>query len=285
MSKNLLTVMMMFTALCYLSSCRIFKKGSRKKVKADTTAVINIPDTTVFVATPLPTPAINPEKQQLIATLMPLWDKQIDFKTFTGKAKMHYEGKGEKHEFTAIIRMKKDQGIWVSVTALGGIVQVARVLVTPDSFKLINYLNKEYMVMSVSEAGRVLPAAVDFQVLQNLIIGNVLKHSGIPSDATEFGGSQMLEMQEADYIQQVTYNKADNTMRSLQVKSVAPGGFEGLIQYGGYGQVEGRTFPANRSVRIVNEGEQHLVDMDYNNASFDKDIDLPFSIPKGYDRK
>lgn len=285
MSSKLVCVVLIAIFFTSLSSCSIFRRSARKTIPVDTTLVAAPPLDTSKTNTEASLSNINIEKQNLIAALTPLWNKQIQFNTFSGKAKCHYEGKGDKQEFTANIRIKKDSIIWVSVTALGGIVQVARIYITTDTVKLINYLQKEITIMPLSEAGKILPAPADFSVLQNLIVGNVLRQSGAPNDATDFGGTLSLQVEENNFIQQVTYNKSDSTMRSLQMRTTVANGPIGVIQYGNYEKTDDQKIPMSRAVNVINAGEQYYLDMNFTKIDLNQPLDFPFSIPRGYNNK
>ena len=289
MNKSVVIVLAMLLA----ASCNVLKKKpSRKNVTVDTTAVaVTVTDT----ATPLvvleetaieppieETPAISPEKQELINSLLPLWNRRLDYKTFKGKAKMHYEGSGMKHDFTANFRMAKDSVIWVHITGGMGLVNVARVFITPDSFMLVNYLDKSVMRLSAAEAREQLPAAVDFNLLQNLVIGEALSNEGQPTDVTDFGGTWSLDIANPEGKMQVNYNKADSTMRTQQVLSTVAGGLAAMIQYGNYDKINNRSFAISRAINVQSRGEQHYMDMTFNNASFDEMVDFPLSIPADY---
>lgn len=278
MSSKIFSAVCVILFIAAFSSCRGSKKATRKKNVADST--ITVKKDTVIMSNP-----INNEKGILIAALKPLWAKEIHYADFSGKAKCHYEGKGNKQDFTANIRMKEGKEIWVSVTALGGIVQVARILITPDSFKLVNYLENSYMLMPLSEAKKVLPVPMDFTILQNLIVGNVLKKEGQFTDATDFGGSLSLQVDGADFIQQATYNKIDSTLRSLQMRSVGNNNTTGMIQYGNYEKRSNQTISMSRAININNNGEQYFLEMNFTNIDLDRVVDMPFSIPSKYERK
>lgn len=278
MSRKIFSVVCLMIVVVAMASCRGGKKATRKKIVVDSTAVTQRD----ILST---TNGINPEKAKLINALKPLWAKEIHYADFSGKAKCRYDGKGNKQEFTANIRMKEGKVIWVSVTALGGIVQVARILITPDSFKLVNYLENSYMLMPLSDAKKVLPIPVDFSILQNLIIGNVLKKDGEFKDATDFGGSLSVQVEDSELAQQATYNKTDSTLRSLQMIAKNSAGSSGIIQYGNYEQRSGFAFPMSRSVNVNNNGEQYFLEMNFVNADLDRAVEYPFSIPKNYERK
>jgi hypothetical protein len=264
-----------------LSSCTIFRKGSRKSGSSDSSAVVN-PVDQARIDSANNSKNLDEARRAYVASFAPVLNKQLQFTTFSGKAKMHYEGKGQKQEFTSHIRIIKDKVIWVSVTALGGIVQVARIYVTPDTFKLLNYLEMEVTIMPLAEAKKVLPAPVDFSILQNLIVGNVLRTGGTLTDATDLGGVLSLQVEEPDVVEQITYSKADTTIKSLQLRSTGANLMTGLIQFMNYEMVSNRKFAMNRDVLVINDGDQYKLDMNFNNPVFDLPVDVPFSIPKNY---
>lgn len=283
MNKRIAVVMagLMVTGMG-MSSCRLLKSGH--KAKRRKVEVINTPPAagdSALVHNDTAASA-NPEKERLLADLAPLWQGRINYTTFSGKAKMTYEGKGQSNDFTANFRMRKDSVIWVSISALGGVVNVAKALVTPDSIKAVNYLQKEVYLMKLSDAGKVLPAAIDFATLQDFIVGNALMSSGQPTDATDFGGTWTVQMADTAYIQQLAFNKADSTMRTGQLRSLKENGPAIIINYGNYSNAAGRRFADSRAINILNNGEQSYLDMNFSNVNFDQQLEYPFSVPSKY---
>lgn len=248
-------------------------------------------DTTKIAQTPLPpvvdTNAIKAAaKAKDISAYAPFWNHSFSYSTFSGKAKMFYQGKGDKQEFTANFRIKKDSVIWIAVTALGGVVQVARVYITPDSFFLVNYLQKEVYKMPLADAAKVLPAPVDFKVLQNMILGEPLRKSGDILDATAANDTVSLLINDQTYIQRVGYGKADSNLYSYHMNMQDPNGPQGNIQLGNYDVADGRRFSTFRSIVINNAGDIYYLDMNFTNYNFDQQpLELPFSIPSKYTLK
>lgn len=263
-----------FILLINLPACKVGKKPTHRKATVDSAAMARTRDSLKAVE-------LTKEKEQLIANLTPLWSRQIAFNTFNAKVKAHYEGPDQKHDFTANIHIQKDKAIWANVTALG-MVNVARILITPDSFKMINYLENKATVMSIKDAQGQLPVPVDFQVLQNMILGNVLKKSGTITDATDFGGTFNLNTADDDYVQQYAYNKVDSTIRSAQIMSKKEANAHGVMQMGNYEMATGRKFSTSRSLNMMEGGKMHILDMNFNKVDFDQPVDFPFTIPKKY---
>ena len=68
----------------------------------------------------------------------------MDFNTLALKGKADLDINGEQNNVNMNIRIQKDKKIWVIITAAGGIVEVARAMITPDSLLLLNKLQKTY---------------------------------------------------------------------------------------------------------------------------------------------
>lgn len=281
MQGRLLIVLM----LVLLSSCQITKKQVRKPLVRPNRFAIkerygaNTVDTVFRIAPPK---VPGKDRTNNLANLIPLWDREIKYTTFSGKAKMHYASGGEKQDFTAHIRIKRDSVIWISVTAgPGGVVNVARLLVTSDSIILVNHLQKDVHKMHIRDANKLMPAPVDFTTMQNFIIGNILNKSVAPADAADFGSTWSMQVNGPEMTQQIAFNKTDSSMRTLQLHT-KDDMVKGMIQYSSYEMKDNRKFATGRVITISNAGEPYYLDMDFNKAEFDKELDFPFSIPKNY---
>ena len=96
----------------------------------------------------------------------------IDCRTFSAKLKVHYESSdGKDYEFNAFIRLQKDKIIWISINALLGF-EAFRAVITPDSVKVLNKLDKVYQLRSVGYLQNISHLPFDFHTLQSIVLGN-----------------------------------------------------------------------------------------------------------------
>src|SRR5688572_5828609 len=114
------------------SSCRSTKTIQTAIAKKDTTVVV---------------PVVDHRAADSMLFIKKVWDtirkNTIDFQTFSAKIKVDFEGSdGKKNPpFNAFVRLKKDSILWVNINAALGF-DAFRVLITPDSVKVINKLNR-----------------------------------------------------------------------------------------------------------------------------------------------
>ena len=142
-----------------LASCR-----SQKKIQK----VIAPKDSAVII--------INEPKIDTVALVKTAIDRMnsyhINFNTFSAKIKVDYENsKGRQPDFTANVRMKKNEVIWLSLTGTLGI-EGFRVMITKDSVHIMDKLSNTYTVRPLSYLQEISNIPFDFSTLQDLIIGN-----------------------------------------------------------------------------------------------------------------
>jgi hypothetical protein len=95
----------------------------------------------------------------------------------SAKARITFSSPEETRHFTSYLRLQKDSLIWMNFKKTS--IEAARLLITPDSFYLINRLDNEYMVKSLDFLVKRLALPLfetnglsPFQALQSILLGN-----------------------------------------------------------------------------------------------------------------
>ena len=293
MSRILVTCTLILCSML-AGSCSFHRRVAGKharKVEIDTTAKksIAVVSDTVAKATVIKDttatslPSADSSKFWL-ARLTPIWESRLSYNTFSGKAKVHYEAKDNSQEFTANFRLKRDSVIWVTITAMGGMVQAARLMVTPDSLFMINYIDKEVIVVPLTEIAKVLPAKIDFYSLQNLIVGDPLRNGRITKVGV-YNGLWSLDVADTSYLQHISYQAQDSTMMQGQIRTADPGGPRAMMDYGEYELFDGRKVATKRVINVQNGDDIFSLDIKFTTAAFDELLDFPFNLPRSYSRR
>jgi hypothetical protein len=262
-------------AVAVLASCR-----STRKIQT----AIGKKDTVVSPAT-LPELPLKEDTLQLIRnTMMKLDSNRIDYKTFSAKVKVEYKGRdGKNEDVNANIRMYKDSAIWINVNALLGI-DVMRVLITKDSVKLLDKLNKTYTARSVDYLQEVSSLPLDLETVQDLLIGNALfVDSNIVSYSLKNDKVSMLSLGKW-FKNLITLRAHDNILlqSKLDDVDVAKNRTAELL-YEEYENKKGFPFSTKRSIIVVEKGKLQIK-LDFKQYDFNEDVSFPFSVPKNYDR-
>lgn len=114
------------------------------------------------------------EKDKGIETKMvfeKLKDAEFRFQTFSAKFNTEMEKEDKKTSVSGYIRIHHDSLIWISITPALGI-EVVRVLISNDSIKILNRIEKIYIVTDFNYLNNLLKIDVDFDILQAILTGN-----------------------------------------------------------------------------------------------------------------
>lgn len=207
-----------------------------------------------------------------------------DFKTFSGKAKAKLDREGESHEFSANIRVRKGEAIWINVSALGGLVNVARLYITPDSVRMINFLQKNARLIPVSEVGNLLPFPVSFGDLQALLLGYAPGAAALQPRRMEANPAQLMVFNTSEPGEQIHFfSLPDSVLTGYSILRTAGGQTASLSMLLRQLTAEGGfRFHRERTVSWNDAGKEGSLQLHFDAPQWNTNISMPFSVPKGY---
>lgn len=98
-------------------------------------------------------------------------ENEFTFNWILAKANVESMIDGKEESFDIKVRIRKDSAMLVSIQYLLGL-EVAKVLITRDSVKLVDYIHKNYFKGDFNYINELLNADLDFDVLQAVMFGN-----------------------------------------------------------------------------------------------------------------
>ena len=209
---------------------------------------------------------------------------EIDFTTFSAKVKVDYRGSdGRSYDFNAFVRMRKDSVIWVSVNAALGI-EAFRVIITPDSAKVLNKLDKVAQLRSVNYLQEVTQLPFDFYQLQDLIIGNpIYLDSNIVSFKKDEGYVSLMSNGHP-FKHYITVGANDYLVNSSKLDDVEVGRSRtAVLIYGEYETRDNINFATKRKISLAEKNKLDIT-LEFKQFNFNENLNYPFSVPKNYRR-
>lgn len=95
---------------------------------------------------------------------------EFNYKTISLKFSAEVESNGENNSFSGNIYIVKDSLMWISIQKFG--LEAVRVLITTDSAKMINRINKTYFISDFNKVNELFETDFDFDILQSILTGN-----------------------------------------------------------------------------------------------------------------
>jgi len=230
----------------------------------------------------MPTHDTPAETGHTLATNIKTFEmSNLDFYTFSGRAKTKIEMGKNIQDVTLNVRIERDKAIWLSVTAILG-VEVARVLITPDSVKILNKLQGEYIAKPFHYIYNYTNRGVTFAILQDLLMANVSSNLLRTNDVQVASATDEFIVvgikEELSY--QYRINK-ENRPFNFVLQEVG-GGHNLEAFYGDYVKTNGYNFPEDMALNIVGEEVSLKARLGYNRVSFNEHVEMPFSVPSRY---
>lgn len=260
-----------------LTSCRSTRKIQTVIAKRDTLQVPRV-DSTIKMK--------EDSIRFMNEILTGIQKNRIDVKTFTAKVKVDFVGKdGKKSDFTATVRILKDSAIWVSINALLGI-EAFRVLITPDSVKVQNKIDKVVQLRSVNYLQEVIHIPFTFQELQDLILGNPVyfDSSNLLSYKKEASAVSILAIGDIFKHLLSVSNGVYLPMQS-KLDDVDPTRARTChINYGDYTVKSNINFSTYRKITVA-EKTRLDIELQFKQIDFNLELNIPFNIPKNYKRE
>ncbi|MRX64274.1 DUF4292 domain-containing protein [Maribacter luteus] len=219
------------------------------------------------------------ENMSAKAVIRTHYQNHINFKTLSGRMKIAYFDGQSTKGVTVSLRMEKDKAIWISAP-LG----IVKAYITPNRVSFYNKLENEYFDGDFSYLSNMLGTELDFNKVQNLLLGQAL----FDLRDTKYEVSQT----ESEYIlkpkRQIDLFKTSymiepqNFMMSAQQLSQPAKKRVLDITYKNYQKVNNRILPNEILITAIDGNGKNTIDIDYRSVEFNRDLNFPYKIPKGF---
>ncbi len=228
-----------------------------------------------------------------------LKENEVKYNTISAKFSADYFNEKNKVSFSGQIRIKRDSLIWMSISPSLGI-EMIRLLITPDSVKMMNRLEKTYFTSDFSYIASFLNNSVDFNMFQSLLTGNdfsfyensswkagVDNHEYKLSTAKRRKLRKHLKENDLDIIipeQEIILSAENFKIIQMLIKEI-----EGLdpkkleVDYSTFEIFDTQLFPTQISAKI--EADKKLgLDIKYSKIKLDQPLRFPFRVSNKYEK-
>lgn len=202
------------------------------------------------------------------------------FGFYQARAKAAYKDDKQSLDLDVNIMMEKDRYIWMSITAVLGI-EVARVMITPDSVKILDRLHRKCIITDFGYIQRMSNVPLKLGNLQNMIAGNTIFPNSVQKSEVDtimgvLAVYTMLNTQRQNTFYSPQF-KAQRTTIAERDQSR-----EMKIIYNGFSQFHTNSYPNAIDINI--RAEKNLsCTFELSNFVFEKKRETQFTIPSGYE--
>jgi hypothetical protein len=211
--------------------------------------------------------------------------QELKFVYLSMRSKVNLRETHKTTNATAVVRIKKDSLIWFNLTGTLG-VQGMRGLITRDSVKIINRVDKEYRAYSISEVAAEFNFPIDFELIQSMIVGNMPK----PKEQDDYVKIQSGKFVIRQNIKDILIdNYVDRDIMKLVEVSVLEKATDNSLKllYKDFREVDNQAFPFSSFISLIHHNEfgelETQLTINHNKVEIsDNPLKFPFNIPKKY---
>lgn len=207
------------------------------------------------------------------------YENDLEFDTMSGRVKIDYSDGESSQGVTVSLRIKKDEVIWLSAP-----LSVVKIMITPDKVQFYNKLDNTYFDGNYSYLEELLGTNLDFQMVQNLLLGQAVLdlrdqkyYAAAVSDQY-----QLKPVQQSALYKTLFLLEPSNFKMTLQQISQPSKSRLLSITYKNYQKVSGKILPNEIEIKAIDRKNLNQIDIEYNNVVFDRQLNFPFSIPSGF---
>ncbi len=214
---------------------------------------------------------------------------EIDFDYLTAKSKISFKSPEQSIDNASVnIRVRKDSMIWVSISKLG--IEAVRSLISRDSIVILDKIHREYSVYDYPTLSKQFNFAMNFDLLQALIVGN-LPLPKRPAQKVKNERDYLLLRQSEGKVLVENYIGEDRKLKKLMVTE-QPTKNTLRLDYEDFSSLNNFLFPYTSLVTLDYQSKtdgrfyQTLLRIKHNKVELvDKNPGFPFTIPASYERR
>ena len=229
------------------------------------------------------------------------------------KISCQYENQGNKTSFKANLSSAKDEYILLTLSKIN--VPVGRLLLTPDSLKMINYLEKNYILQDYNYLEKFLSSDIDFYTVQSILTSDVFSYNADTEgdDFKEFvsytnSGLHVLQSVKNRKLDKITRigneDKFDRYMKKMDEEAfvvqylyIDPETYKVRkivldditnerkvqVEFSDYELLEKQLFPGNINIHFSSQESDLKMKINLSKFSTEYEPDYNFKIPEKYE--
>lgn len=238
-----------------------------------------------------------------------LIDSSLHYNTlFVKKYSANYTVDGVKKSFKGAIKIQKDSLIWITITAPVGGLEVARLMITQDSVKMIDRMKKKYFIDDYDFFREKLNVDLNFKSLQAILTNSVFQATNGEKEKSfirSFNGriidnmyvftseksrkvDRKLRKDKLKRLSRFGYQRVDIDPSLMRITDVLVKDFVDLrdvsVKYRDFKMYEDRKFPQRLSFEVVDPKHLLSCSVKFNKIAFDDELKFSFKISSKYER-
>ncbi|PKQ63539.1 hypothetical protein BZG02_09205 [Labilibaculum filiforme] len=237
-----------------------------------------------------------------------LLDSSLNYKSlYVKRFTASFSVDGITKSFKGSIKIEKDSIIWIDITASVGI-PVARLLITPDSVKMIDRLKKTYFIDDFGFFSDKLNLDLDFYSFQSILTNSIFRMDNEEKEKAfirSFNGKiienkyvfisdkarkidRKLKKDKLEKLNRFNYQRVDIDPSLMRITDINVKEFDAsrdiAVKYRDFTVFENRKFPQRLTFEVKDPKHLLSCNIKFNKITFSEELRFSFTIPEKYEQ-
>ena len=230
-------------------------------------------------------PIVTPigDMQTVDEIILQAIEQRANFDWFSANLSGHIVFGGSRHNIGGQMRIENGERAWITITAVGGFVEVARMLMTPDSVFIHNRLERTAIIRDFSLVQQEVGLDLTFDMLQDILIGNHFlgELSNEFAHDTVDGNFRFTDQREVSEVF-FDFVLSNENYRYISLTARNREGLAIYITYGNFAVIDGQLFPQRLHVLVPDMGVELV--LHYQRIQLNVPQNMPFTLPASAQR-
>lgn len=209
------------------------------------------------------------------------YETHKNFTTLYLRTDIDYQDAKRAQRVTAEIKIQKDKIILVSIRFLG--FTVAKAMITPEKVMYYEKLGAKYFEGDYSTISDWLGTDLDFQKIQNMILGQPFDNLVNGKYNVDIQDSSFIfKERQLQFIEKIFTISTINFALMQQEISQVQKNRKVVVQYSNHEQYQQGILPKNTEI-VATQGTQNTtVKIEITNVKYNEQLTFPYSVPSSY---
>lgn len=237
-------------------------------------------------------------------------DNSLIYKTLWVKRfSANYESNRESQNIKGSLKILRDSIIMMQINAPTGILEVARIYISPDSIKILDRLKKTYLVTDFTYLSDKLNMDVDFFILQSILTNDIFQLQDMEEKQRAFirnfkskvlddkyvfisdKGTKIerkLRKDKQDKLHRFDYQRIEIDPSLMKITDILIKEFSEerniSLKYRDFIDLEGQKFPSELNFKVKDPSRSISCKLKYNRLVLDEELQFPFKVTSTFKR-
>lgn len=229
----------------------------------------------------------------------------LDYESLSLKFTLNVKSPKKKETFHGNLRIRKDSIIWISLRFMIG-TEYVRVMLSPDSVKLLNRLNTSYFTYDYDYFKKLFATDLGYYSLQSILtnhlfiypfmdnMDNEIKHYKSSVDKKLYKlesikGRKLKKYQKKDFLNMVIDQKIFVHSDDFKVNKIFIKDYKHArelnLEYSEYTNIDSQNIPKEISIELINSEDKFNINLKCSKITINKkDLSYSFRIPEKYNK-